>query len=391
MKRGNKTDALRRRMGAATVAVTVLWTVFVSAGSATLGEAVGRMGRQGELGVALLRAQLGDRGNEEDLLPRAAELVIAQSPLLLSARKEVLALRSAEEEEEEQPQPPQQRPIREEPLEVAPPAQHPFADNGVAAKTLVPSSEEGYVRAGAAYIANDSDKEVTASIFDTPFAARLGTAAPQVLIVHTHGSEAYTMPPGEAYEPSGDCRTTDCNYNVVRIGDEIAAVLADYGISSVHDRALYDYPAYSGAYNRSLEAIESYLEKYPDISFVLDVHRDAISDGDGTPYKLISVEEEGTAAQLSFVMGTDGSGLSHSGWQDNLRFAAAVQNTILAEHPTLMRPIVVRNARYNQHCTPGSLLVEVGAAGNSLEEALLAAKLFAEGFAETVLAGERAQ
>ena len=94
---------------------------------------------------------------------------------------------------------------------------------------------------------------------------------------------------------------------------------------------------------------------------------------------------EGTAAQVSLVMGSNGSGLPHDHWLENLKLAAAVQNTILREHPTLMRPITLRNSRYNQHCTTGSLLVEVGAAGNSLDEALLAARLFAQGFAETIL------
>ena len=193
------------------------------------------------------------------------------------------------------------------------------------------------------------------------------------------------MPLGQEYVPSGESRTTDTAYNVVRIGDEIADVLSRRGISTIHDRSLYDYPQYNGAYDRSLDAIEGYLAKYPSICFVLDVHRDAISDGEGTVYKVISETAQGPSAQLSLIVGTNGSGLKHDQWRENLRLAAAVQDTILQDFPTLMRPITVRNSRYNQHCTTGSLLVEVGAAGNSLDEALLAAKLFAEGFADTIL------
>ena len=103
-------------------------------------------------------------------------------------------------------------------------------------------------------------------------------------------------------------------------------------------------------------------------------------------YKVVSNVAGLNAAQMTFVIGTDGGGLEHPHWRENLKLAAAVQNTILREHPTLMRPITLRNSRYNQHCTTGSLLVEVGAAGNSLDEALLAARLFAHGFAETLLA-----
>ena len=106
-------------------------------------------------------------------------------------------------------------------------------------------------------------------------------------------------------------------------------------------------------------------------------------------YKVVSGVGGLNAAQMSFVIGTDGSGLLHENWRENLKLAAAVQNTLLAQDPTLMRPIVVRNSRYNQHCTTGSLLVEMGAAGNSLDEALLSARLLARGLAETLGAEKR--
>ena len=86
----------------------------------------------------------------------------------------------------------------------------------------------------------------------------------------------------------------------------------------------------------------------------------------------------GVPAQMSLVMGSDGSGLEHPDWMENLRLAAAVQQDVLEHYPTLMRPVLLRNSRYNQHATSGSLLLEVGAAGNSPEEAALAGRLFAE-------------
>ena len=92
------------------------------------------------------------------------------------------------------------------------------------------------------------------------------------------------------------------------------------------------------------------------------------------------------AAQLEFVIGSSGGGLEHPDWRENLKLACAVQETLYAKYPTLMRPVTVRNSRYNQQVTTGSLLIEVGTAGNSLDEALAAARLFAAGFAETVLA-----
>ena len=387
MKRRRKSQ-IPRRIGAITLTVTVLWVIFATAGSSTLSGALSELSEQGRLSVALLRHELGDSREGDGWLNAATALVIGQSPLLLGSREAILALQSPDDSEEGETERTEQ-PIREEPVE---PEQAPltFRDNGVTPKTLIPTSPDGYVVSGLAYINNYSDNPLTAADLEGGFAAQLGAEEPQVLIIHSHGSEAYTMPPGEEYEESSESRTLDTNYNVVRVGDEIASVLSQYGISSIHDRTLYDYPEYNGAYDRSLASIESYLEKYPSISFVLDIHRDAISDSEGNPYQVVSAEPEGTAAQLTLVMGSGGSGAPHENWLENLKLAAAVQNTIAQDHPTLMRPITLRNSRYNQHCTTGSLLVEVGAAGNSLDEALLAARLFAAGFAETLGAQSQA-
>ena len=382
----------RGRLAAALVlAGAVLYLVAATAGSSTVQGALERLGRQGDLALAILRCQLGG-WTGEDGLPPAAALCIGQSPVLLSGREAVLGLWQSVEEDDsaggqevpEKTPPPSAAPLPEEPVE--PEAPPEFPDNGVAARTLSPSSPEGYLVAGDVYINNRSDLELDASIFHETFAAALAEEeGPQVLIVHTHGSEAYTMPPGQEYVPSGESRTTDSQFNVVRVGDEIAAVLEAAGLEVLHDAALHDYPEYSGAYGRSLETVERYLEEYPTIRFVLDVHRDAISDGDGSPYKVISSVDGRSAAQMSFVIGTDGGGLEHPQWRENLKFAAAVQQELAERYPTLMRPITVRNSRYNQHTTTGSLLVEMGAAGNSLDEALLSARLLGEVLAEIIL------
>lgn len=381
MKKNRQQRLLRalQRGGAAVLSCLVLYGVAATAGSTSMKDAVRALSKD-EMLLTLLRWELGDW--QEDELSFATTMVLGSTPALMSVREEVLRLWSSGaetesesgEEDEEGTLLPEE--TEKEPLQ--------FADNGVPARTLVPSSEKGYTVAGAAYITNSTDYVLNLDRFDGSFAAALEEGSPQVLIVHTHGSEAYTMPEGQSYLSSGDHRTTDAEYNVVRVGEEIAAVLAEYGISTVHDRTLYDHPQYNGAYGRSLEGIRQYLEKYPSISFVLDIHRDAITDAQGQIYKVLSETEQGSAAQLTLVMGSDGSGLSHSAWEENLKLAVALQQNLLEKHPTLMRPILLRNSRYNQHMTTGSLLVEVGAAGNSLDEALLAARLFAEGFAETV-------
>ena len=381
----------RQRLAAVVTVCLVLWLVFVTAASPSARTALTAIDQQGNMALKLLRSQLGYR-QEYTALPTGVALVISQSPMLLSGREAVLTLRSSvETEPEELPQihthpeeTPPAVPLPEEPAEPTPPLI--FADNGVPARTLVPTSTDGYIVSGNVYITNTSDRSFDASLFNGDFAAVLpAEAGPQVLIVHTHGSEAYTMPEGQEYVPSGDCRTTDNRYNTIRVGEEIAQVLEEAGLTVLHDTTLHDYPEYSGAYGRSLTSVENYLKQYPTISFVLDIHRDAISDGNGKPYKLVSSVAGANAAQMAFVIGTDGGGLEHPQWQENLKLAATVQQRLLADFPTLMRPITVRNSRYNQHTTTGSLLIEMGAAGNSLDEALLSARILGETLGEVIL------
>ena len=382
---------LQRGAAALVVSGVVLWLVAVTASSPTAREAMTALGREGGFALALLESQLG---RWEDPLPAQTALAISQSPLLLAGREQVLALRRQAETDDgpdqteplPEPETPEDPALSEEPP--APPADPtaPFADNGVPARTLMPSSEAGYTVAGNVYINNRSDRTFGADIFDGTFSAALSKdEGPQVLILHTHGSEAYTMPPGLEYEPTSECRTTDCTCNVVRVGDELAGVLEAAGLTVVHDTTLHDYPEYSGAYDRSLTTAKAYLEQYPSIQFILDVHRDAISDGNGGMYKVVSDVAGQNAAQLSFVVGTDGGGLEHPLWQENLKLAAAITQCLAEDYPTLMRPITVRNSRYNQHLTTGTLLVEVGAAGNSLDEALLSARLLGNALAEVIL------
>lgn len=378
----------RRKITALILAAAIPWLAAVTAASDTGQAAIKAIGQQGSLALGIFRSQLGDT-RDAQALPAAVSLAIGQSPVLLSGRTEILDLRRSQEDDSPDSQSSQEEqvPIIETPEEPGTPLV--FADNGVTARTLVPTSTDGYIVSGDVYITNTSDNTFDASLFDGTFAARLPEEdGPQILIVHTHGSEAYTMPPGEEYEASGECRTTDCNYNTVRVGDELAATLEEAGLSVLHDTTLHDYPQYSGAYDRSLASINSYLEQYPTISFVLDIHRDAISDGEGNMYKVVSNVAGLNAAQMTFVIGTDGGGLEHPNWRENLKLAAAVQQNLLDDYPSLMRPITVRNSRYNQHVTTGSLLVEMGAAGNSLDEALLSARLLGQALAETILSAE---
>lgn len=374
---------LMRRAEAVLLAAGTLWCVSVTAGSRTVSAALDALKQAAPM--TALRWELGDLWTTDGLSP-AAVLAISESPLLLSARPAIAKLWSTEVEEPPQnpTQEPVTTPVEETPLEAP---STPAADNGVAARTLVPTGSSGYTVCGRVYISNSTQYALNPAQLTEPFDAQLTEAEPQILILHTHGSESYTPVPGTDVAYTGDHRTTDARYNVVHAGDVMADTFAKAGISVLHDRTLYDYPSYSGAYDRALAAIQSNLTQYPSIRFILDVHRDAIQDAQGTEYKVISpIDGQGNAAQMTLVVGSDGSGLTHSRWRENLKLAVALQEDLLTEYPTLMRPMLLRNSRYNQHATTGSLLVEVGAAGNSPEEAALSARLLAERMTEVLRA-----
>ncbi len=214
---------------------------------------------------------------------------------------------------------------------------------------------------------------------------KLPDGEPQILIVHTHSSEAYTPAGLDRYEASDTNRTEDKDYNIVRVGDELTALFQQAGLNVIHDREIYDYPSYTGSYERSGAAVQSYLEQYPSIAVVIDMHRDALG-ANGVVYKTMAEESGVCASQVMLLVGTDDSGLYHPNWRSNLSLALYLQNAVSAVHPTLMRPVALVQQRYNQHLTGGSLILEVGSSGNTLQEALAAIRLFADAAAPALLA-----
>jgi stage II sporulation protein P len=208
---------------------------------------------------------------------------------------------------------------------------------------------------------------------------------PDVLIIHTHGCEAYAPTEQNMYEPSDPDRTEDRNFNVVRVGDEIERVLTQAGIKVVHERSLFDYPSYNGCYNRALERIEEILTEYPSIQIVLDIHRDALTGQDGMPYRSVTVVDGKECAQVLLVVGTGEGGLTHPYWKENLKLALQLERIMQVKYSGLTRRLNLRQQRFNQHATLGSLIVEIGCTGNTLEEALRTAGLFAQCAAEVIL------
>ncbi len=198
-----------------------------------------------------------------------------------------------------------------------------------------------------------------------------------VLIVHTHTTESYTPSEKFKYTQTDTDRTTDKNYNMVRVGEEIKNILESNGIRVYHDTSTNDHPSYSGSYNKTAKLIEGHIKKDPSIKIVLDVHRDAIEGPNGEKVKHTTKIDGEDAAKIMFVVGSDQSGLTHDNWEQNMRFATQLQKHTLSLYPDLCRPLNFRSQRFNQQLAPGGIIVEVGTNGNTLDEAILGARCFA--------------
>ena len=204
---------------------------------------------------------------------------------------------------------------------------------------------------------------------------------PTVLIYHTHAMESYTPQTGEDYTEEVPFRTADLDYNMVSIGTRLAELLENAGISVLHDTTLHDAASYNGSYASSRETVEKYLAQYPSIRLVLDIHRDAAEDGSGHQVATTAETAQGDTARLMLVLGSEAGGLYNPNWQENYALAVKLQAVLEQESPGLCRELHLTDQRYNQDLSPGALLIEVGAAGNSHDEALRAMTPLAEAIA----------
>lgn len=215
-----------------------------------------------------------------------------------------------------------------------------------------------------------------AAMLQTPLAWDLTASQPTVLILHSHTCESYENT--ENYTPSDPYRTQDSRYNMISIGAHLAACLEEKGIAVIHDTTVHDYPSYNDAYTLSRQTVKNYLEKYPSIQLVLDIHRDAYKDAAGNQATDTVTVDGKSSSRLMLVAGT---GYAHTTWQENLSVAVKLQAVLEKEYPGLCRDVTVRTYYFNQDLSPGMLLVEVGTAGDARQEALYAAKLLANAIA----------
>ena len=201
-----------------------------------------------------------------------------------------------------------------------------------------------------------------------------------ILIYHTHTCESYTPTEAYTYKESGNFRTTDLNCNMVRVGRELTKYLQHYGYNVIHDETIYD-SSYSSSYNRSLKGVAKLLEENEDTDILFDIHRDAIGDSSYAPTVKIGGEE---AAQLMYVIGSNGGGSEHDNWNENLKLAIKIQEKANELYPGLFKPIILRDSRYNQQLAKGASIIEVGATGNTMEQCLVSMKYLSKVLSEVL-------
>ena len=212
---------------------------------------------------------------------------------------------------------------------------------------------------------------------------------PTILIIHTHGTEAYTPTPGTEYEEyGGEYRTMDDRYNMISIGDELTRLLEEAGLKVIHDRTAYDYNDYLDSYDNSRKAVQKHLQEHPTIKMVIDLHRDAAQRADGTQWAATGTVDGESAAKVMMVIGTNAMGLTHPNWETNLSIGEKLTVLMERNHDGMARDLNLRSARFNQDLAMGAIIAEVGAAGNTHEEALRGVRVLAEAIVQLALGSQ---
>lgn len=204
-------------------------------------------------------------------------------------------------------------------------------------------------------------------------------AGPQILIYHTHAHEGYA-----------DSAADDPSTGIVGAGEQLAEILRqEYGYQVLHHTEAYDDKR-DYAYSCALPALEQILAENPTIQVVIDLHRDSVADGT----RLVTEVAGKQTARFMFFNGLSRvreigeiSYLPNENLQENLAFSFQMQKVCEEYYPGLARKIYLKGYRYNMHLKPKTLLIELGAQNNTLEEALNACGPLARAL-DIVLGGE---
>lgn len=195
--------------------------------------------------------------------------------------------------------------------------------------------------------------------------------APQILIYHTHAQEAYA-----------DSNPNDISTTILGVGEYLSALLrTEYGFTVLHHMEEYDKESRDYAYTYAAKGLEKVLAENPSIEVVIDLHRDAVKEGT----KLVAQADGQQVAQIMFFNGMcytnelgELTGLSNPYLQENLAFSFQMKLAAEEYYPGLTRKNYLKGYRYNMHYMPKSLLVELGAQTNTVEEAMRACKPLAQ-------------
>ena len=172
---------------------------------------------------------------------------------------------------------------------------------------------------------------------------------------------------------------------MIAVGNEIVKQLEAAGYTVIHDTELYDYPSYNGAYDRTAEMIDKYMEEYPTLEVLLDIHRDAIQYDSGTKVKPTAVINNKKAAQMMIISGCEEQNVSgFPDWKYNLRFALQIQKAVEDKYPGLMRPVFFCARKYNMHKSHNSLLIEMGTDANTIDEAKYSGSLLGDALVDVL-------
>ena len=292
-----------------------------------------------------------------------------QLGMLNSIKDKKVEVDNAEKSEQQTDEEKAENEVPEEPIQTA--------ETNVKTEVQSSSVKESYnSEYNGVKIKNETDYKLTKEIL-TP---DIDINTEDILIFHTHTCESYTESEKYEYKQTGNYRTTDRDYSVVNVGRELDRQLENYDYNVVHDETYHDYPSYSGSYSNSYKTVTNLLEKNKDTDIVIDLHRDAV--GDNTYAPTVKIGDE-YAAQLMFVMGGNIS-KEHPNWQQNLKFAIKVQEKANEMYPGLFRPIILRYASYNQQTAKAACIIEVGATGNTMDQALTSMKYLAKVLSEAL-------
>ena len=232
-----------------------------------------------------------------------------------------------------------------------------------------------------------SGTDLLAALEEEPSVHLKRDGSAEILIYHTHTSEAYSQSYTGFYYTDMATRTEDPDQSVVAAGEALKQALEAQGFGVVHDTTVND-TLYNGSYDRSWEVLQKNLAEYPTLQVTIDVHRDSMTTDSGVKYKPTVTVNGRKAAQVMLIAGCDANGGwgDFPRWEENLRLALRVQQKLQQLYPGLARPLNFSNSKYNMNATPGSMLVEVGTEVNTVSEARYAGQLAGDAIGQALKA-----